>query len=101
MRRLELSNSAATSCSCNRALFMLQRLRSSLSSDGIGGTFLKLCAACVDRWFDLRYAGSTCADRDLKDLTILSRNRNRGYKYQTVPVLALRRVFRDLEGRMS
>ena len=80
--------------------FKLQRLRASLSSDGIGGTLLKLRAMCGDKWYDLRHSVDTCANEELNDLTILGTNRGRGYKYQTVPVLALRRSFRVIEDHL-
>jgi len=60
---------------------------------GVAGLVYRMRAAAVDRWFDIRNGVNTCGIIRLNDLTITSRHRDRGNRYEPSRVLALREFF--------
>lgn len=72
---------------------LLKRAVTSLRSQGLGATLLKLWGPVVDRQFDRKYGVDTCGISPLAELTIDSPNKEHGAPYQPTRVLPLRKLF--------
>jgi hypothetical protein len=68
----------------------------SLQRKGATRALCRLVGMVVDRAFDLRNGTDTCAVLPLKELTIVSDNKERGARYEPSRVPALRKLFRLL-----
>jgi SAM-dependent methyltransferase len=75
----------------------LKRFVFSLFGVGAFATVIKLGCVAVDHWFDLRYGLDTCSWADLKGLTINSKNKDSGVRYQPTRVLPLKKLLRTIQ----
>jgi len=77
---------------------VLRRLKLSMKKNGLKNTAFKIYAFLYDLLFDIRYGVDTFSSARLHQFSIESSNRCRGNPYHPTRVLALKGLFRYVEG---